>query len=312
MVAGHVVERVQVLLNKSLAYSSIKVYKRAWGLASEALALIYPNVDIHNLLPLSRNSVLYFIGYLSLKRLSSSTITTYVSAIGYVHKVSNFINPTTNFLVQKVLAAVNKVNPSSDSRLSITLHILHQLVLSVPHVISDHYQVVLLKAMFLFAFYGLMRVGEIAYSSSTRNPTITLDQITIFPTHLVIRITHFKHNPSRRPLEIVIKKQRDPTVCPLANLCNYMLLRGWGPGPLFVFQDGPVVVSSFFSSRLTMCINFLGIDPSLYKSHSFRIGAASLLASLRYSDSQIRLIGRWKGDAFKRYIRCERLLSCLS
>ena len=154
MVTATVVERVKHLLTHSMAKSSKTVYIRSWVLFGEAMALIAPGIDIKSLLPLSQNTILFFIGFLSLKGLKSSTITTYVSAIGYVHRISNLPNPTTHFLVQKVLAAVNKINPSLDPRLPITLIILQQLVLAVPQVVNNYYQVVLLKALFLVAFYG--------------------------------------------------------------------------------------------------------------------------------------------------------------
>ena len=46
-----------------------------------------------------------------------------------------------------------------------------------------------------------------------------------------------------------------------------------------------------------------------YKGHSFRIGAASPAAECGYSETQIRLLGRWKSDAFKKYIRLPSLQS---
>ena len=76
----------------------------------------------------------------------------------------------------------------------------------------------------------------------------------------------------------------------MVNFQLYLQLRGTDPSPLIVFQDGPVVIKSFFASKLRKCLNFVGLDPSLYKSHSFRIGAAGLLASLGYTDSQIRMM----------------------
>ena len=41
----------------------------------------------------------------------------------------------------------------------------------------------------------------------------------------------------------------------------------------------------------------------------FRIGAASHAAECGYSETQIRLLGRWKSDAFKKYIRLPSLQS---
>ena len=50
-------------------------------------------------------------------------------------------------------------------------------------------------------------------------------------------------------------------------------------------------------------IKFCGLNPARYKGHSFRIGAASHAADRGLSDAQIRVLGRWKSNAFHRYIR---------
>ena len=295
-----------------MAHSSRTVYIRSYKLLQQGMQLMEPKFDLCKDIPISQNKMLFFISFLSLKGLAAATITTYVSAVGYIHKILNLPSPTDSFLVQKVLASVNRISPSLDSRLPITLIILHQLIQAVPSVISSPYHIQLVKAMFLIAFYGLMRVGEIAYSSTSKNPTISMSEIEISPNHLIIKILHFKHNKSGRPLEILIKRQPDSQFCPVVNLCQYLKVRGLTPGPVFIFPDGKVVPRTFFSTKLKHCLNFLGLSPVLYQSHSFRIGSASLLASMGLSDSQIRLLGRWKSDAFKKYIRCARLNSCLS
>ena len=56
-------------------------------------------------------------------------------------------------------------------------------------------------------------------------------------------------------------------------------------------------------SALSLAIKFCGLNPARYKGHSFRIGAASHAADRGLSDAQIRVLGRWKSNAFHRYIR---------
>ena len=55
---------------------------------------------------------------------------------------------------------------------------------------------------------------------------------------------------------------------------------------------------SHFSNQLSSAIQFCGLSPSVYKGHSFRIGAASHAADKGLSDAQIRLLRRWKSNAF--------------
>ena len=47
----------------------------------------------------------------------------------------------------------------------------------------------------------------------------------------------------------------------------------------------------------------MGLDPTRYSTHGFRIGGASLLAAAGLPDYVIQSIGRWKSLAFLSYIR---------
>ena len=210
--------------------------------------------------------------------------------------------PTQNFLVQKLLAGINKKYGKHDTRLPITIFILHRLVDSLTKTNNIRYHRILLKAMYLLAFYGLFRIGEITIqcdgSISLHDKDITLedDGLTIF-------ITNFKYNTSQKPFKISIKSQSDSDLCPVKAMRDYWVLRGNKPGPLFCFADMKPIPRSFFVARLKHSLNFCGLDPRYYQSHSFRIGSASFLSSQGFSNEQIQKLGRWKTMAFVTYIR---------
>ena len=68
-------------------------------------------------------------------------------------------------------------------------------------------------------------------------------------------------------------------------------------------NNGTAVSHNFVVRNLSSVLNFLGLNSNLYKGHSFRIGAATHAASLGWSESQIRRLGRWNSNAMERYIR---------
>ena len=107
---------------------------------------------------------------------------------------------------------------------------------------------------------------------------------------------------------MILSRQPNST-CPVALLSQYFTLRGFRPGAIFLSEDGLPVSRSFFSNQLLRACHLCGLDPSRYKGHSFRIGAASYAADQGFSDTQIRLLGRWKSNAFLRYIRVPSLHS---
>ena len=87
----------------------------------------------------------------------------------------------------------------------------------------------------------------------------------------------------------------------------YLALRGRQEGAIFVTQTGAPVTRDAFTSQLSEAIRLCGLDRSRYKGHSFRIGAASHAAEQGMSDSQIRIVGRWKSNAFLSTISFENL-----
>ncbi len=72
-------------------------------------------------------------------------------------------------------------------------------------------------------------------------------------------------------------------------------------------QGGTPVAREAFAVQLSETIRLWGLNPDRYKGHSFRIGAASHAAGRGMSDSQIRIMGRWKTNAFQKFIRVSSL-----
>jgi len=95
--------------------------------------------------------------------------------------------------------------------------------------------------------------------------------------------------------------------CPVQAMLDYCKLRGNQAGPLLCHSDTSPITVGQFNTELQRCLSFCGLDTSRYKGHSFRIGAACHEADKGFSDAQIRMLCRWKSDAFKLYIRSDTL-----
>ena len=281
------------------------LYKRAWALfrlCNQELGLLPVSVAS---LPLSVNQVSIYVSYLHQRGLSPASMVSYTCAIGYVHRLMGFKDPTSSNLVQKLLAGAVKLSPRSVSRLPITLIMLGQLGSALNFTVDSHYHRVLVHSMFMVGFFGLMRIGELTQTKHKLVP-LHLHQLTLFQDKAIVRITHFKHNHKLKPVDIPLVSNPIADICPLRSLLRYLAVRGNSPGPLFAFPGMVPVPRDFFTSHLQQALSFCGFHPDKYKSHSLRIGGASYLAELGYSDAQIRLMGRWSSNAFIQYIRAHR------
>ena len=229
-----------------------------------------------------------------------------------MHKLKGLRDPTKSFLIQKLMTALSRQR-TADVRLPVTKPVLNQLVRSLNFTNSSAWQRSLFGSMFLIAFYGLFRIGELAAKSMNLASSVVQYHSLTFLTsnglpHIAkIRISEYKHNPSKRPFNILIAREDSPSLCPVTALLEYTRLRGHRPGPLFCNADFSPVSFHQFNTELQRGLTYCGLDISRYKSHSFRIGGACHAADNGFSDTQIRALGRWKSDAFKIYLRSEIL-----
>ena len=103
----------------------------------------------------------------------------------------------------------------------------------------------------------------------------------------------------------------------MTGLVTYLAKRGAGDGPLFRFSDGKFLTRESLVYRIRTALGSSGIDASKYSGHSFRSGAATTALEAGISDATIQMLGRWKSDAYRRYIKTPReqlagLSACLA
>jgi hypothetical protein len=168
------------------------------------------------------------------------------------------------------------------------------------------------KAMCTTAFFAFLRVGEITCCPRSSS-VLQLNQIVQLVDHsggvigLKITFFDFKHSYNQTNVSITLKRRSD--ICPVQSLLDYFSRRGLSDGPLFRTHEGHAVSRKLFTDYLALIFKTCGLDPTKYKGHSFRIGAATFAAECGFSDAQIRSMGRWKSDAFRKYIRGPGLCS---
>jgi len=89
----------------------------------------------------------------------------------------------------------------------------------------------------------------------------------------------------------------------VSAVLGWIAIRGASPGPLFRFKSGTPLTRQLMVDKLKEALVAAGISPRGFSGHSFRAGAATTAAKIGMEDLQIRLLGKWKSDAYHRYIK---------
>ena len=79
-------------------------------------------------LPLPPAIIALFVSHLYSPYYACSTVSSYLSAIGYAHKLAGVNNPTETAIIRQILKGNRKLAQSHDVRLPITLPLLTQLI----------------------------------------------------------------------------------------------------------------------------------------------------------------------------------------
>lgn len=271
------------------------MYERVW---SDLSTFCQQYLSKQLKIPASISTLALYLAYLHNKGYAGSTISSYNSAVGYYHKLENVADPSTSFFISKLIQGIKKQKPSIDSRLPITLPILHKLVDAVDKVCIHPYYKALYKAMHLVAFNAFLRVGEMTSDVANNDGhCLQYTDVVVDKQGCVINFKSYKHSAPGTITKCVIKRQ-DGHNCPVYQLESYYRLRGNVMGPVFINIDGSLVGRDQFVRMLEKSLSHIGLSGGCYKSHSFRIGSCCHAMEQGKSETQIRLLGRWHSNAF--------------
>ena len=245
--------------------------------------------------------------YISHKYTSGYAYMSVRSSISALAFIQNFIQApdiTKNFMVVKALNGFKRLKPSKDVRSPVTLELLQKLIQTVSVIVPDSFMAALLKAMYSLAFFAFLRIGEMTGSHQT-NHQLQLHAITVNQKDNTMTVTFetYKHKQDANPFRLRLHNTCS-TVPVVTLMCQYLKRRGFRPGPLFILQNGRAIERKVFSDHLkrnvTLCSSgqIVNIRP-----HSFRIGAATHAIEIGYSEDQVRVMGRWRSQAFRNYVR---------
>ena len=283
-----------MLLQASLSDSTRQAYRRAWHLYYKYLK----ENGFQFSFPISDNEIATFIGYLFNKQYAASTVTSLMSALGFVHKLLIRPDPTNSMLVKKLLQGYRNLRGKKDNRLPITPSILISIIQASKNTIFNQFSRIRFIAMCSLAFHALLRVGEMTDSHNN----LSLNSVLMDDKFLMLKFFSYKHSAGNTSTH---KIEASPSSghCPVLAMKNYLDMRGKTPGPLFIVKNGNPVSREIFAEELRNALSFTGLQHARFTSHSFRIGAASYLASIGKSDLQIQRAGRWSSRAFMAYVR---------
>jgi len=159
------------------------------------------------------------------------------------------------------------------------------------------------------AFFGFTRISEFTVPSKTdydKSCHLCLSDIAVNnrknPCLLKVTIKESKTDPFRKEIHIYLGAT-DHSICPILGILPYLADCGHTPGPLFITEDGYGLTRQTFSALLNSILSQLHLNSKNYNTHSFRIGAATTAAQAHILDTIIKMLGRWKSDAYQCYIK---------
>ncbi len=255
-------------------------------------------------LDFSETAISKFVAFLYEEGLKYNSIQVYLAAIARGLEARKLPDTTKSPLVGRMILGAKKLTFSRDIRKPITENLLRSIIKVLERLVFTSYEVHLYWAVFTWAFGAGLRVSEYTESKVVDHNLhmSSIDSIWL-DGELAYRITFrsYKCCPDEFP-DFVLVKNEDVFLCPVASMWHYLNRRPPGDGPLFLTPNGPLKRRDVENVLEKACV-LLGWNKTCYHSHSFRIGRATMWAQQGYNEMQIQAMGRWKSDAFKRYIR---------
>ena len=309
------VERTQTLLQAGLAATTTALY-RTGSSRYEAFA----QQEGIRAYPTSEHTLCLFVTHLcaidpttpSRRTVSAATARLYIAGVYHAQEMLGIRVDGSKFRVlAQTLRGAEKQAPSlrppRPTRVPITIRDITDAAVHLPRTYTG---IMCVAAMYV-AVGAALRISELlgqmgVSPSNADSRALRLSQLRELPSphpHFVLTIFAHKTDQRGQGTEIVIGHPQAVDHIRMFLASHPKPSDGDARGPLlFVFPDGIPLSSRYLLLVIRPAFASIGIDPRGISGHSFRKGGATGLANAGVDDSLVRAHGRWKSNAYLRYI----------
>jgi Phage integrase SAM-like domain len=274
-------------------------------------------------LPVTEEVVMKFVLWLAGDRkLSSGTISVYLSGLKHMHTVRGLNAPVIRSdqvdLILKGLSnkiVTEKRETGVQGRKPITPDLLRLIKARVNESSYDKRDKRMLWSICSLTFFGAFRSNELLCREvSGFDPAFELCTQDIRIEEMaggeqVLRVNVKAPKESKEGKSVVVDVFQS-----VEELCPVRAFRKWREcssvweynQPVFRWQSGRPLTPAKLNEVLRERLKGFVEDEQCFSSHSFRIGAASMMGQLGFGDSDIMALGRWSSRAFEGYVRLPR------
>ena len=251
-----------------------------------------------------------YMAYLINKGLQSATIKSYYSAIKCVLREDNYLVDDNKVLLTSLSKACRIKNDKVQTRLPIRKNLLEMLLFEVERRFGGNqpYLETLYKTLFLLAYYGLFRIGELTLSPHVvKAANVHIGQNK--DKMLFVLYSSKTHGRESRPQKIKISAEQprnNTYFCPFSVTRRYLALRGRYMDenePFFIFRDRQPVKPSQIRFELKTALLSLNLKPTNYSFHGFCAGRCTDMVIFGKTIEQAKAAGRWRSSAIYKYIK---------
>ncbi|XP_075068922.1 uncharacterized protein LOC142158646 [Mixophyes fleayi] len=231
-----------------------------------------------------------------------------LAGISFTARLNSAQDPTKSFLITKALKGWSRTQPTNnDTRRPIDGQILARLIEVLRNLATDNYEALLFGLAFSMAYHGAFRVSELVARSKNDMGGALLFRNVILQTNVIrCKIVKSKTDQLGRGHGLAITEQQETFICPVKLANQFAKIRPPGEGLWLSHLDNTPVTKFQFSALLKRALGEVDLNPVEYGTHSFRIGAATAAAARGASVNEIQALGRWKSQAYKKYIRPDK------
>ena len=314
------------LLRELTSHSLTKKTWSNYATAERMLAACCKEYGIKLELPVSENTIVRFLLWMiRVRKAKAATLHNYLAGIKQLHIAKGCPPPKLRSdIVSQILKGKLNIesadrNTGGDkSRLPMTPDILLLLKARLSESAFCPTDQRMIWAVCSNLFFGAFRGCELlARSEKEFDPAYTLLLEDVYITEesaaggtetVRYRIKAPKEDKAGKITIVDVYQSR-------TDLCPIRAFKKWratcppaSPGqPVFRWTCGTPLTGTKLTEVIRERLRgFLDGAEQRYSTHSFRAGAASMLGTLGYSDSDVKALGRWNSRSFEKYIKLPR------